>query len=312
MQRAQGVRITWDQIPPRVRDAIETQLGGRVVEAWNQQGGFSPGLAARIRTESGNRVFLKAAGPDLNPVTPAIHRRESRIAAALPSDAPVPRFLWSLDEGGAGWIVLAFEDVDGRLPSHPWDPAELERAVAAIAAMHRALTPSPIDLPPAAIRLSRTLNGWARLRSDEPGLDDWPRRHLETLTALEAEAPEAASGTTMIHIDLRADNILLTDTDVVIVDWPSAAVGAPWIDMIGMAPSVALEGGPPPEEFFRLHPASREAHPHRVTAVVASIAGYFTYNALQPPPPGLPTLRDFQAAQGAITRRWLAERLNLT
>ena len=46
------------------------------------------------------------------------------------------------------------------------------------------------------------------------------------------------------HGDLRADNILLTQDGVVIVDWPGASVGAPWVDMLGMAPSVVLEGGP--------------------------------------------------------------------
>jgi Ser/Thr protein kinase RdoA (MazF antagonist) len=35
-------------------------------------------------------------------------------------------------------------------------------------------------------------------------------------------------------------------------------------------------------------------------------ADYFTERSLQPPPPGLPTVRQFQAAQGEVTRRWLA------
>jgi len=41
------------------------------------------------------------------------------------------------------------------------------------------------------------------------------------------------------------------------------------------------------------------------------MAGYFTRSALLPPPPGLPTLRPFQAAQAEIARRWAAERLQL-
>jgi hypothetical protein len=95
---------------------------------------------------------------------------------------------------------------------------------------------------------------------------------------------------------------------VVIVDWPWAAVGAAWVDVLGMAPSVALEGGPEPSAFFGMHPACRAADPARVDAVLCTIAAFFTYNALQPPPPGLPTLRAFQASQGEVARRWLAER----
>lgn len=177
--------------------------------------------------------------------------------------------------------------------------------------MHEALTPCPLTLPPVGQKMTAWLRGWENLRSDEANLDEWSRRHLTTLVRLEAEAPEAATGNTMLHFDLRADNILLTTDSVVIVDWPGAAVGTSWVDMIGMAPSVTLEGGPGPAEFFAMHPNARVADPRRVDAVLATFAGFFTFNALQPAPVGLPTLRVFQAAQGEIARRWLAERLGL-
>jgi aminoglycoside phosphotransferase (APT) family kinase protein len=311
MERARGVRVEWDEIPLRVRAAIEERLGSRVVEARNQSGGFSPGLAARVRTEDGRRVFLKALSAEQNPDSPKIHRREARITAALPLEAPVARLLWVHDEGPEGWVVLAFEDVEGHLPALPWQPDELERVVAAIAALHGALTPSPLDLPPIGKTMTRWLHGWRNLGGDEPGLDAWSRRHLDLLVRLEAEAPDAAAGETLLHVDLRADNILLTDDRVVIVDWPAAAVGADWVDVVGMAPSVALEGGPEPAEFLTMHPSAGAADPHRVDVVLATVAGYFTYGSLQPAPPGLPTLRAFQAAQGEIARRWLAERLGV-
>jgi len=82
-----------------------------------QPGGFSPGLAARLRTTDGRRVFVKAVSEAGNPDSPDIHRREARVVAALPAEAPVPRLLWSHDEGG--WVVLCFEDIDGRLPAQP-------------------------------------------------------------------------------------------------------------------------------------------------------------------------------------------------
>lgn len=53
------------------------------------------------------------------------------------------------------------------------------------------------------------------------------------------------------------------------------------------------------------------ADPQKVNAVLATFAGFFTFNSLQPAPPGLPTLRVFQAAQGEVARRWLAQRLGL-
>ena len=78
-----------------------------------------------------------------------------------------------------------------------------------------------------------------------------------------------------------------------------------------MAPSVELEGGPDPARFFAMYPGAHVADPQEVDAVLATLAGYFTFNSLQPAPVGLPTLRAFQAEQGQVARRWLAQRLDL-
>ena len=85
---ATGVRVEWHELPPRVRAAVEGWLGSSVLEARTQPGGFSPGAAARLRTADGRCVFLKAIGPEPNSESPAFHRREARIVAALPETAP--------------------------------------------------------------------------------------------------------------------------------------------------------------------------------------------------------------------------------
>jgi hypothetical protein len=73
-----------------------------------------------------------------------------------------------------------------------------------------------------------------------------------------------------------------------------------------------MQGGAPPEDLLARHPAARAADPQAITAVVAAIAGFFTYQALQPPPPGLSTVRAFQAAQGVAAREWLRQRTGWT
>jgi hypothetical protein len=45
-----------------------------------------------------------------------------------------------------------------------------------------------------------------------------------------------------------------------------------------------------------------------VDAVLAGLAGYFWDKVRQPDPPGLPTVRAFQLAQGEVVLRWLRER----
>ena len=310
---AEGVRLRWDDLPDGVRRAVAARLGAPVVAAASQRGGFSPGVAARLRTAAGGRVFVKAVGPRPNPTSRALHRREAQITAALPPGVPAPRLLWSFER--EGWVVLGFEDVDGRHPAQPWRGDELDRVLATLAALTAALTPSPVGADVAGRVAESDLvaaGHWRRLRDDEDGvrhrLDPWSRRHLEALADLDAAAPEAVAGETLLHLDLRADNLLLTPDRVLVVDWPHARTGAPWLDALFLAPSVAMQGGPAPQDLFARVPAAAAAPPADVSAALAAVAGFFTRLALLPAPPGLPTLRAFQDAQGVVAREWLARR----
>jgi aminoglycoside phosphotransferase (APT) family kinase protein len=289
------------------------RLGGRVVEAVTQPSGFSPGLAVRVRLGDGRRAFVKAVGPEPNPDSPGIHRSEARTMAALPHPAPAPRMLWSLDRDG--WVALAFEDVDGAHPTLPWQPNELARVLAMVADLTAALTPAPPGLPTVAERLQDSFVGWRRLAAahaagddDLAGLDTWSARHLRRLADLEAGWPEAARGPTLLHADLRADNLLLTATRVVAVDWPWACVGAGWVDLLLLLPSVAMQGGPDPEATFAAHPVAAGADPAAVTTMLAALAGFLVGGSRLPPPPGLPTLRSFQLGQGLVALEWLRRR----
>ena len=127
-----GGRLGWADVPWRLRSEVEGWLGAAIVRAETQHGGYSPGVAARLTADNGRLVFVKAVGPEPRPDTPAMHRREARIVAALPNRAPVPKWLWSFDEGDGGWVVLVFEHVDGHHPSEPWQMAEIRRVVEAL------------------------------------------------------------------------------------------------------------------------------------------------------------------------------------
>ncbi|MEU2771708.1 aminoglycoside phosphotransferase family protein [Streptomyces sp. NPDC007162] len=310
---AEGTRIPWEALPARVRDAVADLLGGApVTQAVTQAGGFSPGVAARIRTAAHRAAFVKAVGADTNPDSPALHRAEARNAAALPAAVPAPRLLGSYDDGT--WVALVFEEVDGCQPHVPWRPEELRRVLDAVAALGRALTPSPVDAPPAAEHLADAFDGWRRL-IEGPGvaadrLDDWTVSHLAELAATAAPWPGSVTGDTLAHGDLRADNMLLTaDGGVVFVDWPHAVRAAPWFDLLVMLPCVRAQGGPDPERVFAAHPLGRDADPDRVTAALAALTGYFLEHSVRPAPPGLPTLRSFQRAQGDAALSWLRTRL---
>ena len=76
-----------------------------------------------------------------------------------------------------------------------------------------------------------------------------------------------------------------------------------------MLPSVALDGGGEPEEVLSRTGTQIPIAPASVDSFVAALAGTFTWAATLPDPPGLPTVRAFQRAQGKVALRWLRTRL---
>ena len=307
---AAGVHLPWAEVPAAVRTWAAGVGGGVPRSVRDLAGGFSPG-ATSVLDCPGGAIFVKAVGAGLNPESPGFHRREAVVSAALPQAPVFPRVLGVYDDGD--WVALAFEAIEGRPPAHPWEPRQLEAAVHALDALHDALTPNPVpDAPAAADRLQSLFGGWAELAAlDRPpeGLSAWSARHLDRLAGLESGWRDAVAGSTLLHCDVRSDNLLVTDGGgVVFVDWPHACVGVPVLDLVAWAPSVALEGGPAPEGLLGLSAHGSAADPGVVAVLVAAFAGFLVAHSLRPAPPGLPTLRAFQGAQGAVAVEWL-ERL---
>lgn len=311
---ARGERLPWSMLPRALSRAVEGQFGSAIASATSQPEGFSPAVAARLLLEDGRRLFLKAVGPSPNPEAPAIYRAEALIASQLPSAVPAPRLLWSFDDGE--WVALVFEDIDGSTPTMPWELAELRRVLGAITELADALTPSPVRAPTIQSKMGRVqFHAWRDvLEVGDPALElidavaPWAAKHVDRLVALEESWEEAASGTTLVHGDIRADNILLAPDRVTFVDWPWASVGAKWVDLLLLLPSVAMQGGPHPWLVFDDHPLGRMAPPDATDAVLAALAGFFVWGSCQPPPPGLPTLRAFQKGQGLAAVAWLRHR----
>ncbi|MER7007083.1 phosphotransferase [Dactylosporangium sp. NPDC000555] len=298
MVQASGVRIGWGDLPGNVRDGIARVLGGEVVEAVSQPGGFSPGTADRVRTAAGRRAFVKAVGSALNDHSPAMHRAEARVAAALPGGVPAPRLLGVYDDGD--WVALVFEDVDGRHPRTPWEDAEVAAALEVL----RRLAVPVAGLPSLRDEVREDFDGWRRIAAGPPErLDPWVAGHLELLVELAERGLAALDGDRLVHGDLRADNMLIRpDGSVVVIDWPFGCVGPAWYDTLALVLNVRLYGGHLCDDVVH-------AGPDDITGCVAGLAGMFTDRARRPAPPGLPTVRRFQQDQADVMIPWLRERL---
>jgi hypothetical protein len=274
-----------------------------VVSATTQQGGFSPGVAARLVATSGRRAFLKAVGPELNPDTPGLFQQEITAMQGLAAHSlPHSPFLYDVYEDDSGWVALLLEDIEGYLPPHPWHPGDAARVLDALAELSEAMQPSPWpDAPVAAVRSEAFLSRWDLVIADGLAVPAWAAGREQELADLARVGLDAlAKGDALAHWDLRADNIILTETRVVFVDWAHAARAASWADSVilqaDMRASVDLPELPDDEG---------------ITGFLAGIAGGLWWGSHNPAPPGLPTLRAWQRETALVHLDWLRERLML-
>ncbi|WP_322761405.1 phosphotransferase family protein [Frankia sp. Cr2] len=310
-----AVRPGWDQLPGSLRDALAARLGGPVTAAVVQTGGFTPGVAVRLTVGAPSgapgptRVFVKGL-PVEHPLA-GVYRAEAAACQALPPAAPAPALRWAADL--AGWIILAFEDLPGGTVDLRPGSTDVTATVATLAALAPALTPCPIeDAPPAAHELGGLVHGWATVAADPPDdLNGWACRHLPALAAGESGWVAAAAGATLVHGDIRPDNLVRDATGAVrLVDWSYPCRGAAWLDVAALVPHLILAGHHPgtAEAAIRNVPAMAGLDPEVLTAFAMAVAGYWERSSRAPAPPGVPHLRTFQASAAAAGRVWIAHR----
>ncbi|MFG1905324.1 hypothetical protein [Kribbella sp. NPDC048928] len=296
MAHAAGVRLPYSDLPSGVRAWVERTLGSTVVSASTQQGGFSPGTAARLVTASGRRAFVKAVGTSLNPKTPELFRLEITAMQGIGRLPMAPELYAVYDDGD--WVGMLFEDIEGRLPAHPWEQPDADRVLDALAELTDVLDPSPWpDAPVIAVRSCDFLSRWENVLADNLDVPSWvdPEEFAELArTGVRA----LAEGKALAHYDLRADNIIVTDERVVFIDWAHPGLAPRWTDTVilhaEMRGSVTLPELPDDEA---------------ITGFIAAIAGGLWWGSAQPAPPGIPTMRTWQREHAQVHLDWVRDRM---
>lgn len=304
-----AVRPSWNSLPPLIHRSITDRLGSPIRSVADQRGGFTPGVAARLDLLNGDAVFVKAV--PASHTLGDVYRHEARTASLLPAVAPTPRLRWYGQ--AADWAVLIFDAVAGRHPDLSPGSADIPRVVDAITAMSRALTPCPVpELPASSTARGSWLRGWHTFPDDPPeDLTVWERDNLTDLARLESVWPAHADGETLVHGDIRPDNMLITPTgEVVFVDWAHASCGAAWQDLADLIPHMVMAGHHPvmAEKHLVGVPAWETATAETITSYAAAYAGYWARMSRQPAPAGVPHLRNYQRRASQAALAWLQNR----
>jgi hypothetical protein len=272
-------------------------LGAEVVRLSRiQSRGYGAAFHAIAELDDGRTVFVKAGAEE---VTSAFLREEIKVYRAV--SAPFMPMFHGADERDPPILVL--EDLSGGRWPPPWDETSIEAVRKTLAAV--AATPSPEQLGSVEDDRERLCGGWAEIeREPRPFLSlglcapDWLEAVLPTLREAAEGAP--IEGESLIHLDVRSDNICLTERGAVFVDWNHARGANADLDVAFWLPSLRLEGGPQPDQLLP-----------RAGGFAALVAGFFGSRAGLPPPTTAPQVRAVQLAQLRVALPWAARELGL-
>ncbi|GGI00381.1 hypothetical protein GCM10007170_37390 [Arthrobacter liuii] len=294
-----------------VHDWLRKQLKDETLTFTSTIGGYSGGVTGLL-TVSEDEFFVKAVPLDSPPAADYI--TEARVARALASKVRTPRLLFdgSLD----GWVVLVFEAAEGQTPEEPWQRDQLLSVIDMLDEFSPRLTPSPVaSLPTVADRMRGRCSTWSQLLTtgscgllSVEELNQWELLHLSELARLESSWENLVQGETLLHFDLRHDNLKIDEWgQISVLDWGRACIGPGWVDVVCLLLESDV-GSTNLERLFHQSALAKKADPEAVDAFLTILASYWRHAATltHDVPAELKRRREFsnKSTLGWIQQRW--------
>jgi hypothetical protein len=258
------------------------------------RGGNTPARRWVVTLDDGRSAFLKVATDD---ATASWLRDEHVVYSVLRGASFMPTYLGWYDDGRRP--VLALEDLSGGDWPPPWTSERVEAVLACLRDV--AATPPPEGLPLAADDHLGLRDGWSEVDRDRAAFlalglcdEEWLDHALPVLRHAAETAP--LGGESLLHFDVRSDNVCFDGERTLLVDWSWTCVGNAVADVAFWLPSLAAEDGPRPEDVL----------PEGAAGFAAVAAGYFGARAASPPIPTAPTVRPLQLRCARIALPWAA------
>jgi aminoglycoside phosphotransferase (APT) family kinase protein len=234
---------------PELRAQLTSALGKEAVDWRRPHTGLSAAQRFVVRFGDGSSIFVKAA---VDRQTERWLRTEREILTSVDRSF-VPKLVAWVEEGERS--VLVTEDLGAaywpadRMPV-AWQPGQLDRLFETLRRVGDVTAPP--SLPPAELGFEPQ---WPRIAGEADdflklGLcpEDWFRHAIHDLSEAESRVP--LRGDSLVHGDVRSDNLCFAGERMVLVDWAAAVRGSCEHDLATVLATLPLEGGPDPFEVL--------------------------------------------------------------
>ncbi len=277
-------------------DGLESRIAdltGRAVDRLLPvQGGYTDACRRIVRFRDGDTAFAKCATDRL---TSEWLNSEISVYRQLSGDFMAAVLAWDQEEPP----LLVLEDLSGNPWPPPWTASRVDMVLDSLSIIHESQASVP------EYHEIFTHRGWHEVAAHPEAFlsirvasESWLTACLPTL--LEAHDRVETEGKSLVHLDVRSDNICFRADRAVLIDWNNACSGNPDLDVAFWLPGLRHEGGPPPQDIL-----ADAGH------LASYVTGYFASRAGLPDLPHTPLVRRLQKAHLNAGLHWTVQELGL-
>lgn len=320
------VKPPFDALPPELKSEIEKTIGRNIERAHIIYGGYSSAFSVIAVAKDGSEYFIKGSHPGEMSHGAKTLEQEIHIYKAVSILADIaPAFIGQTEWGGEDdWRLGIWQAVAGSGIKPVWDEADFAAFGETLCTLYTSFDLKTADVKNATDTnfikdIVSGKNSWRKFNAFAPRKDEfadmfenpdagraWLEDHLDKF--ISGSQRPVQHFETLVHFDLRHDNILFDDQNqALIIDWPNGCIGPAGYDLVCVACDLMVHGnGPAWDIFEKLCAAAKlQIDSDDVIHILMKISGYYALNAYREVPEKLPRLRWLQQAFLYAMTEWL-------
>jgi hypothetical protein len=245
------MQTTHNDPPQYLKELVEDAANLKAVQWIIPDCGLSAAYRFSVQLENNSKVFVKAATDE---ATEKWLRNEYFVLSTF-KEAFMPAVIGWISNAGNYPVLITQDLSDAYWPaSHngvAWRKNDFDLLLDTVQNLSR------IKGHPGLSNLkNNNANVWSKIAGNPTGFlklgicsENWLNNSVMHL--IHAENSLDNTGNTLVHGDIRSDNICIDEQNkIILVDWSHAVNGSATHDLANLLPTLYLEGGPDPYQIM--------------------------------------------------------------